>query len=332
MSVENSAHSPLRYFGSSFESMVESLGGAFGSFIGEPTGQTQEFHWGFDLCAHESAVWLSANHCDEFQLSVKPTGNTKEYLSIGVPRNGGMGVSCGSRTAEAGHGKLLLYNTLEVDSVIMYGRSNSIDNLSLNWSGVQHSIDQTFEHPLNGSLDILSELSVETPVGQTVANLAAAMICGMRNDGPLLHSPIAMAHVSQALADVVVRFVPHRLSYLLDRKPNLIAPRHVRRAIEFMEANISQPITVAAVAAAVNVSARALQNGFRAFRDTTPHAYLTMLRLRAAREDLCDPGNIDAVREICLKWGFFHFGRFSALYKTTYGENPSETRKSAGIR
>lgn len=94
-----------------------------------------------------------------------------------------------------------------------------------------------------------------------------------------------------------------------------------------MRANINQPITMRMVAEAAGVSVRALQMGFRAFRDTTPAAYLAMLRLRAARKDLQDPGNNEAVSEICLKWGFFHFGRFSATYKATYGESPSDTRK-----
>lgn len=104
-----------------------------------------------------------------------------------------------------------------------------------------------------------------------------------------------MAHLTQALADLVVRLVPHQLSHLLNKKPSLIAPRHVRRAIEYMQANINQPITMPIVAEAAGVSLRALQMGFRAFRDTTPAAYLMMLRLRAARQDLLDPGNIQAV-------------------------------------
>jgi transcriptional regulator GlxA family with amidase domain len=97
-----------------------------------------------------------------------------------------------------------------------------------------------------------------------------------------------------------------------------------------MQANINQPITMPMVAEAAGVSVRALETGFRAFRDTTPAAYLLRLRLRAARQDLLDPENNQAMREICLKWGFFHFGRFSAVYRTTYGENPSDTRRRVG--
>lgn len=317
----------FRFRGSSFDSMIETLGGAFGAFSAAPVGLARDFNWGVDFAACDNAVLVSGYHQDEFQFNIEPTRDTAEYLSIVIPRIGGMGVTYGSRKAEAGRGKLLLYNNFEPDSVIMYGQSNVIDELLINWPVILQTIDQTFEVPLNGALDLLPELDLSTPAGQTIGELAATMMSGMRDNGPLLRSPIAMAYLTQALADLVVRLVPHQLSHLLNKKPCLIAPRHVRRAIEYMHANINQPITMPMVAEAAGVSLRALQMGFRAFRDTTPAAYLMMLRLRAARQDLLDPGNIQAVSEICLKRGFFHFGRFSAVYKATYGESPSDTRK-----
>jgi AraC-like DNA-binding protein len=209
----------------------------------------------------------------------------------------------------------------------MHGRSNVIDELLINWPLILQTIGQTFEMPFSGSLDLLPELDLSKPEGQLIGNLTETIILGMRDDGPLLQSPIAMAHMTQALADLVVRLVPHRLSHFLENRPALIAPRHVRRAIEFMHANIDQPITMPKVAEAAGVSSRALETGFRAFRGTSPAVYLLTLRLRAARQDLLDPESKETMKAICLKWGFFHFGRFSAVYKTTYGEYPSDTRK-----
>lgn len=327
MSEDKALQFPLQYRGSSFDNMIETLGGAFGAFSAEPIGQTRDFHWGIDLSAGEKVVLISGYHQDEFQFNIEPTRDTTEYLSIVIPRNGGMGVTYGPRTAEAGQGKLLLYNNFEPDSIIMFGQSNLIDELLIDWSVILETFDQTFERPLNGSLDLLPELNMTTPVGQTIANLAEAMMSGMRCNGPLLQSPIAITHITQALVDFVIRSVPHRLSHLLNQKPSLIAPRHVRRASEFMRANVSQPISMAATAAAAGVSIRALQTGFRAFKGTTPLAYLMTLRLQAARQDLLDPESNHTVGEICLKWGFFHFGRFSVVYKATYGENPSETQR-----
>ncbi|HXV28917.1 MAG TPA: AraC family transcriptional regulator [Sinorhizobium sp.] len=331
MAEDSTPQFSFRFRGSSFDNMIETLGGAFGAFSAEPVGRTREFQWGIDFGACDNAVLVSGYHQDAFQFNIEPTRDTAEYLSIVIPRNGGMGVTYGARTAEAGQGKLLLYNNFEPDSVLMHGQSNVIDELLISWPVILQTVEQTFEMPLNGSLNLLPELDLATPAGRTIGDLAAMMMDGMRDNGPLLRTPMAVAHLTQALADLVVRLVPHELSHLLDKKPCLIAPRHVRRAIEFMHANIHQPITMAMVAEAAGVSVRALQMGFRAFRETTPAAYLTKLRLQAARQDLLDPGNNRAVGEICLKWGFFHFGRFSATYKATYGESPSDTRKRVDL-
>ena len=43
------------------------------------------------------------------------------------------------------------------------------------------------------------------------------------------------------------------------------------------------------------------QNGFRIFRETIPPAYLRAIRLRAARENLLDPSNLESIKDICLK-------------------------------
>lgn len=326
--MENSAgNAVFRYRGSTFDSMIETLGGVFGTFNAELVGRVQEFHWGIDLSASESAVLITGHHQTGFQFRAQWCAGATEHLSIVVPRRGGMGVTYGSRMAGAEPGKLLLYRNFEPDGISMHGQSNLIDELVLNWSLIQRTIGETFDVPFNGSLDLLPEVDLSMPVGRTIGNVTEAIINGIRDNGPLIRSPVAMAHITEALADVVIRMVPHRLSHLLNKKPSMIAPGHVRRGIEFMCANINKPITMPMVAHAAGVSTRALEAGFRAFKDTTPAAYLQMLRLRAAREDLLDPENQMLLKEICLKWGFFQFGRFSAIYRAHYGENPSATRR-----
>jgi transcriptional regulator GlxA family with amidase domain len=53
------------------------------------------------------------------------------------------------------------------------------------------------------------------------------------------------------------------------------------------------------------------------------------LRNPSFSEDLLDPSNLESVKDICLKWGFFHFGRFSSAYREVYGEKPSDTKRRA---
>ncbi|WP_027487449.1 helix-turn-helix transcriptional regulator [Allorhizobium undicola] len=325
MSADNAV---FRDRGSTFDSMIETLGGVFGTFTAERLGNAEEdFHWGIDLSACESAGLITGYHQTGFQFRAKWCSNPPGHLSIVVPRRGGMGITYGSRMAQAQEGKMLLYRVPEPDSISMHGQSNLIDELVLDWSLIQRTIGETFDIPFSGSLELLPEMDMSTPAGRTIRNVTEVMIEGIRDNGPLIQSPVGMAHITQALADLVIRMVPHRLSHLLNKKPPMIAPGHVRRGIEFMCANIHQPITMSMVADAAGVSIRALEMGFRTFKDTTPAAYLQMLRLRAARQDLLDPDNRMLLKEICLKWGFFQFGRFAATYRAHYGENPSETRK-----
>lgn len=150
---------------------------------------------------------------------------------------------------------------------------------------------------------------------------------GVKDGGPLLQCPIALSNLTEAMADLIIRAVPHAHSHLLQKKIHLISPRHVRRAIDFMQMNISKPLLIREVAEAAEVSVRALEIGFRTFKGRSPSEFLREMRLMSVRNDLLDSGNNAPLSKLCLKWGFFHFGRFSATYQAAFGEKPSETRR-----
>lgn len=108
-----------------------------------------------------------------------------------------------------------------------------------------------------------------------------------------------------------------------------IAPHHVRKVEQYILAHADQQITLEQLVEVANVSARALFDGFRRFRGTSPMAYLKSVRMERAREDLKSGANGDTVTEIACRWGFFQFGRFAAQYKRAFGELPSETLRLA---
>ncbi|MBP2447621.1 AraC family transcriptional regulator [Rhizobium leguminosarum] len=253
------------------------------------------------------------------------TSGTPEWLTIMVPRDGICGVTRGQSTTTALPGQLLLGRTHEMDRFFVRGPRHRSEKLHLNWSVISQALGELLEAPLSGSLDLSPQVDQYSSSGILLKNLVETIISGMREDGVLLHSPIAMTNLIQTLGHLVVQSIPHRYSRRLDTRSFLPAPRHIRRAIDFMCANISKPITISAQAA--NVSVRTLENGLRTFKETTPAIYLRNLRLRAARQDLLDPSNRLSIKEICLKWGFFHAGRFSAMYKSAYGEAPQEAKR-----
>lgn len=111
--------------------------------------------------------------------------------------------------------------------------------------------------------------------------------------------------------------------------PSRVQSTVLRRAIAFINENARREITLSDIAVAVNVTPRSVQYAFRRHLDTTPLEYLRLVRLDRAHRELqtADPHS-DTVMAIAGRWGFTHAGRFSGVYKRTFGAAPSETLRS----
>jgi transcriptional regulator GlxA family with amidase domain len=89
--------------------------------------------------------------------------------------------------------------------------------------------------------------------------------------------------------------------------------------------NAGSPITVSDVADHLGISLRSLQVGFRQWRETTPTAFLRRVRLQLVRDELLRSGREANVTTVALRHCFSHLGRFSAQYRSAFGEDPSAT-------
>ena len=91
-------------------------------------------------------------------------------------------------------------------------------------------------------------------------------------------------------------------------------------------------LTVTDLCRIAAVSERTLQYAFKDATGLTPLAYLTRVRLHRVRQALmaANRGSTTVSAE-AVKWGFWHFSRFSRTYKVCFGETPSQTlRRKAG--
>jgi AraC-like DNA-binding protein len=91
---------------------------------------------------------------------------------------------------------------------------------------------------------------------------------------------------------------------LADPSPTPL-PGLVRRAERYIAENAGSAITLPDVAAALGVSVRTLQNGFRQWRDTTPHEFLRQTRLRLVHDELSRSGEDADVTTVALRHGAF---------------------------
>ena len=109
-------------------------------------------------------------------------------------------------------------------------------------------------------------------------------------------------------------------------------PSALGRAQAYLDANAAMPLTVADVAAAARVTARAVQLAFRRNLDMTPTEYLRSVRLDRARADLAAGGPGVTVAGVAARWGYASPRRFAARYRERFGELPSATLGPPGER
>lgn len=134
-----------------------------------------------------------------------------------------------------------------------------------------------------------------------------------------------------ALEDLLVSSLlyvqPSNYSAQLTGEPRRSGRVAVRRSLEYIEAHLAEPITLADLSDHSGMSARSIQAGFREDLDTTPVAYIRDQRLDRVRRTLMAavPEDGLSVTEVAERWGFHHLGNFSALYRRRFGESPSET-------
>ncbi|MEM5275425.1 AraC family transcriptional regulator [Cupriavidus taiwanensis] len=147
-----------------------------------------------------------------------------------------------------------------------------------------------------------------------------------------LQFPVAVASMEDYLLRTLLLLQPHTYTEFLARSIEPAKPRHLQRVIDYVQANVDQPLTVADLAQVACVSIRALEEGFRRHLNTTPVGYLRDVRLDSVRQALLAAAGAKqvSVADIAYRFGFTHLGRFAAYYKKRFGVPPSATLHSAG--
>ena len=109
-------------------------------------------------------------------------------------------------------------------------------------------------------------------------------------------------------------------------RPSLRAEmyRRLHHARDFIHACYAQPITLDQIANVAMVSPNHLLRRFKQAFGTTPHQYLTAVRLDHAKMLLRESDM--SISEICLAVGFESFSSFSWLFQQRIGISPQAFR------
>lgn len=104
-----------------------------------------------------------------------------------------------------------------------------------------------------------------------------------------------------------------------------ISERGLNQAVAFMRQNYSSSISGDQIAEACGISRRALEYQFKSTLDTSPRAYLELLRINAAKELLCQTDL--TVEEIAARVGFRRGSYLTQVFKNRAGELPLDYRR-----
>lgn len=105
------------------------------------------------------------------------------------------------------------------------------------------------------------------------------------------------------------------------------------RLAQYIDDHIKDNLTAESLATYSKMSLRSLYLLFEKHARTTPKNYIRQKKLERVYSTLMDPvQNIQNITAIALDYGFTHLGRFSEIYKATYGMLPSESLRKRQSR
>jgi len=200
--------------------------------------------------------------------------------------------------------------------------------MSISRAALTERLSSLLGRPIVHKLHFEPRVDLNSPAFQGIRALID-LATGTEFDLLLNAGSLMPSRLREMLVDAVLEAWPHNFSEALRRPEAQIAPRHVKQAIEYIQAHPEQLVSGTDLAGLVNVSLRALQEGFRRFVGTSIVAYQRQVRLERACEAL-KRGPSSSVTDVALQYGFSNVGRFCQYFQDAYGVSPAEMRK--GLR
>ena len=163
----------------------------------------------------------------------------------------------------------------------------------------------------------------------------------LRMDDPFFHADPALERLGQALAvahsqdpglgrifadsvalAIVARVVANHFQRIASntRAVTTLPQWRLRRAIEFIDANLSAPIGLADIARSTGLTRMYFAAQFRRTTGMRPHEYLVRRRIEHAQDLL--RGNEGSVLEVAMRCGFRSQAHFTTVFKRFVGDTP----------
>ena len=182
-----------------------------------------------------------------------------------------------------------------------------------------------YQRPMQGSLQFAPLQHLKQGAGQSLWHVLQWQF-SEASDGVLFDNPQAIQRLEDTFFATLLDIWPHNQ---LEIPNHRVTPHVIKQAKDHIQHHLASPLTVSAIADAVEISTRSLYSGFKDFVGLSPMQYVKQQRLLHVHEQLlaADPKQ-QTVTQIALQAGFTHLGQFAVDYQRQFGAKPSQTLQS----
>lgn len=194
---------------------------------------------------------------------------------------------------------------------------------------LEHFTTTLLGRSLSRPIEFQLAMSLECGIGMGIASYVNYVINQLSNNDLFHQHLLVKQQVVRTIYTMLLSGQPHTYSQEINAIATPGAPRHIERAYQYIMEHFDQEIDIVQLTEISGISVRALYEGFKRYKGTSPMLALKNRRLEAAHQDLRCAGTEHNVTEIALRWGFSHLGNFARDYQRRFKEKPSETRQNA---
>jgi AraC-like DNA-binding protein len=274
------------------------------------------------------ALYIGYVHYGSLPVEFSPAPVRNEYW-IQLPLRGQIEATIGRYCLDCNPRRATIASPVHEKCFFISSADNARIQVALPKGALIDHLAALLGEPPDSSLDFAPALDLTGGHGRSLARYLLLAAIDLDQPDSALLNPLTMNMFEQLIMTGLLLSHPHNYSDKLDGRTWSIAPRDVKRAIDYIESRLDAPIKLADLVAASGVPGRTLFKHFRDSKGTSPMRYLRNARFDKVREALvrAEPGN--NVTAIAMAWGFSHMGRFAVDYRARFGESPSDTlRKS----
>ncbi|MDU9004303.1 AraC family transcriptional regulator [Sedimentitalea todarodis] len=256
------------------------------------------------------------------EVEIDP-GQLQNFYLLQFPLAGAARIEHRGETVEACTETATILNP-DRDTRMIWGVGCRKLLLQVNRGHLERVAEDLIGAPLHGPVRFDPRVDLTQTAGrrlfrQVISAARAATHGNLWRDGAGLNE----AWIERELAAVLLDSQPSNISHMLWRVARAPTSREVRRGLDYLHANISEPLRVEDIAREAGLNIRSLQLGFKAAYGVSPMRYLRDVRLDAARYLLSRRQNRESVTQVAYSVGFSHLGRFSKDYRARFGTRPS---------